>query len=302
MKGLDLSRAWFREAVFPELERTLPEALPRLAAGLAGEGSDCFGFDDAWSRDHDWGPRLCLWLPDGIEPRLAEAVAGFYDRLPPEYAGYAVPRSRTAVRTAGAFYRALIGRADAPRTAADWLAIPEPMLAAATNGEVFWDGDGGFSGVRAALLAYYPPDVRLRRLAEAAALAAQTGQYNHPRCLRRGETLAALNAKARFLESAAQLVFLLNGRYRPFYKWTYRAMRELPRLGGEAYRLMETLAGESGASAQEAIEALCAALIAELRRQALSDSASDFLMEHCGAMLRRISEPSLGAMPVSLVF
>ncbi len=31
----------------------------RIAVGLVGKGSDCFGFDDVLSQDHDFGTALC---------------------------------------------------------------------------------------------------------------------------------------------------------------------------------------------------------------------------------------------------
>ena len=62
MKGLELARGYFYDECLPRLRRELPAVLPHLAAGLVGEGSDCFGYDDHVSRDHDWGPGFCIWL------------------------------------------------------------------------------------------------------------------------------------------------------------------------------------------------------------------------------------------------
>ena len=63
MKGLELNRAFFEE-IRPALQRDFPELYAELAAGLVGNGSECFGYDDAISRDHDWGVALQLWLPE----------------------------------------------------------------------------------------------------------------------------------------------------------------------------------------------------------------------------------------------
>ena len=62
MKGLELSRLYYEEMIKPMLEEQFSEFVPRIAAGLVGEGSQCFGFDDEISQDHDWGAFVCLWL------------------------------------------------------------------------------------------------------------------------------------------------------------------------------------------------------------------------------------------------
>ena len=62
MNGLELSRLYYQQLGRPMLEEKFGEYLPRIAAGLAGEGSECFGFDDDISRDHDFGPGFCIWL------------------------------------------------------------------------------------------------------------------------------------------------------------------------------------------------------------------------------------------------
>lgn len=64
MNGLELARYYYETAGKQALERQVPDLVPRLAIGLAGEGSECFGLDDELSRDHDWGPGV-LHLDDG---------------------------------------------------------------------------------------------------------------------------------------------------------------------------------------------------------------------------------------------
>ena len=306
MKGLELSRALFDECLRPLLEREAPQLLPLVAAGLVGEGSECFGFDDERSQDHDWGASLCLWLPDDSPENAFGTLDSLLTGLPERFRGVPLrvhAPGRTGVFRVGAFYRSLIGRADAPESAEDWIAVPEPSLAAATNGAVFYDGAGAFSGVRERLLAYYPEDARRFRLAQCAALAGQTGQYNYARCLMRGETAAAQIIRGRFLENTAALIFLLNRRYRPFYKWSWRALRMLPLLGAETDELADRLSVlPDGPDAAALMEKIASGIIGELRRQGLSDSGSDFLMDHIGALLGGVQDEKLRMRGISLVF
>ena len=63
MKGIDLSRAYYEQYGKEMLEKDFPELLPFLAAGLLGSGSECFGYDDEVSRDHDFDPGFCIFIP-----------------------------------------------------------------------------------------------------------------------------------------------------------------------------------------------------------------------------------------------
>lgn len=306
MKGLEIAKAFFSEECLPRLRREMPGVMPYLAAGLVGEGSDCFGYDDVLSRDHDWGPAFCLWLPERLMGEYASALNAVLAELPKKFMGIPVRNMvgdrRVGLHSIESFYLGLIGCPGVPERNSEWLSAPESGLAAAVNGEVFLDNLGEFSAIRQGLLAHYPEDVRLRLLAQRCAMAAQTGQYNYARCLRHGEKLASEVIKGRFVENAAGALFLLHRRYTPFYKWTYRALRELSDEGRECEKMMDALTDRSGSEAVELIERISARIIELLRAQGLSDSKSDFLMDHCGGLILRINDESLRREPVSLNF
>ncbi len=320
MTGLELSRAYYREVGRPMLEAEFPGLLPRVAAGLAGEGSECLGFDDEISRDHDFGPGFCLWLTAEDYAQWGERLQAAYAALPGDFRGFPArkvsPRGggRVGVMEISAFYRKFIGKEQPPGSLMRWLYLPEDKLAAAVSGEVFLDPLGEFSAVRTALQAYYPEDVRLKKIAARAAVMAQSGQYNYARCMRRGESAAAALALGEFLRSAMSMLYLLNRAYAPFYKWMFRGLEHLPRAGA-ARPLLKELAetafqGEAWRARAEnpyvnrldrrveLIEEICRLVIAELRAQGLTDSSDDFLERHAGEIMERIRDPGLRACHV----
>ena len=62
--GIDSSRRFYENVIAPMIHDDFGEYENRIAVGLVGEGSDCFGYDDFMSRDHDFGTGVCLWLTD----------------------------------------------------------------------------------------------------------------------------------------------------------------------------------------------------------------------------------------------
>lgn len=306
MKGIELAKAYFYEEGLPRLRKEVPGAMPYLAAGLVGEGSDSFGYDDFVSRDHDWGPGFCLWLPEEMMGKYDEKIKAVLGSLPDEFGGFYTRKlnesPRIGLRSIEEFYSSFTSCALLPESVEEWLAAPESGLAAAINGEVFLDNFGKFSALRSTLEQHYPEDVRLWLLARRCALAAQTGQYNYLRCLRHGEAAAAEMIKGRFAENAAGALFLLNKRYMPFYKWSFHALRQLPLKGREAAGLIDKIMESRGTEAIESIEALSGLIIELLREQAISCGESDFLMDHCGEIIGKIEGSVLRSKIISLNF
>lgn len=314
MKGLELSERYFFELGLPMLAEKFPGYLERIAAGLVGEGSECFGFDDEISRDHDWGPSFCLWLTREDREAIGESLQNEVDKLPKVFRGIAARkdsvwgRGRTGVFEIGEFYRRFIGSDQVPGSLKEWRAIPEGNLAVATNGKVFLDLAGKFTEFRERLMDFYPEDIRLKKIACRCMSMAQSGQYNFLRCASRGEYLAAEYAKSQFAADAISMVFLLNRRYRPFYKWMHRALKTLPVLGETVFELLSRLydADQPGAeslkyeSKNDLIEQVCLCVIKELQREGLSTSASDFLLDHGPQVQLRIADPMIGKIPVWL--
>ena len=302
MKGLELSRRFFEAYGMPMLREQFAALLPHLAAGLLGSGSECFGFDDAVSRDHDFEPGFCIFLPgeDVVDRRAGFQLERAYAKLPREFEGVSRPvllpvgGARRGVLRTGEFFTGKVGAPDGALTLGQWLSLPEQALAEATNGEVYFDNAGELSAIRERL-AYFPEDVRLKRLAGHLLLMAQSGQYNYVRCLAHGEPAAAQMAVGEFVKSALSAVFLLNRRYQPYYKWSFRALRGLPLLSELAAPLEALLTTDNAAPAEKSdtIERVAAAVIDALQAQDLTQAVCGDLEKHAYSVNDRVSDGDL---------
>jgi Domain of unknown function (DUF4037) len=240
MPGLDLAGAFFAEVVRPLLD----EEFPRLpyAAALLGPGSEVLGYDSARSTDHDWGPRLQLFLAAGDADRhAAEITAMLARRLPATFRGYptAFPvtrepdgpaRHRIEVAGLGAWLTGLLGfDPRRPITVPDWLAASTQRLAEVTSGRVFHDGPGEFGAARARL-GWYPRDVWLYVLACQWQRIGQEEAFPG-RCAEAGDELGSVIVTGRLARDLMRLCLLMHRRYPPYSKWLGTAFARLPGSG-----------------------------------------------------------------------
>ena len=334
MRGLELAKAYYEAYGMPMLKNSFPALWPRLAAGLAGDGSECLGFDDEISRDHDFGPGFCIWLTAQDYERYGDALSRAYEELPKAFGDFPARSvtqgggGRVGVMSVPGFYSRFIGNEQPPVSLERWLFLPEDKLAAVTAGEVFYDGAGEFTRLRSALLAYYPEDVRIKKIAARAAAMAQSGQYNYARCMRRGDRVAAQIAMASFVKTAMSMWYLLEKKYAPYYKWMYKGLRHAAMSGkttevpAQRLRRITDLIGELALCPDQSAawpgrlpdgtdpyenrldqkvslaEDICELTRDELARQGLSDLEESFLERHAWEIMKRIKDPQLKGMHV----
>ncbi len=305
MKGIELSEKYFEEFGRPMLEKEFSDILPLIAAGIAGSGSECFGFDDEISRDHDFEPGFCIFIPgeETLDRKRAFELERAYSKLPKEFEGVRRPLvapvggSRHGVIRTADFYLSETGSGSGILSVEEWLHIPDSALAQATNGKVFFDNYGEFTGIRNYLLKM-PSDILLKRLAGNILLAAQSGQYNFARCIARGEKGAAQLALTEFVTSVMKAAFLLSGRYMPYYKWSFRALAEIPgrqQLCEDLTLLLNTgnTDSETVALKTNLIESICASLADELRSRNLTSADGNELEKHAYSVNDKIGNVSV---------
>jgi hypothetical protein len=299
MKGLELAEKYF-EAYGRPLIRKFADYSDQIAAGLVGDGSECFGFDDRISQDHDWGPGFCLWLNEADYQTIGADLEKAFLSLPTSFLGYG-PRmtsqwgfSRIGVFSIPGFYQVYTGLDHLPQGLEEWLYLPENNLAACTNGRVFYDPKGEFSRWRETFLGFYPEDIRLKKIASRCMTLAQFGQYNFRRCVKRKEFFSARYAETKFCADAVSMTFLLNKRYAPFFKWMHRALADLPIMGRWLQEKIQQMV-ETGDYEEKAdlIEQISGRFVSELRSQNLSESNSLFLLDHGPQVQQKIKDKDL---------
>lgn len=206
----------------------------RIAVGLVGEGSDCFGYDDHISRDHDFGTGVCLWITDEDMKEYGQRLSEEYDTLIDNQPGNNLSarlRARRGVMTIKGFYSNILGIVcdtdNLVITEENWNMIDHNCLATAVNGVVYRDDLGQFSAFRQLLLNYYPDRIWKIRIVNELHKYASALQVNYARCMARGDSVAARLCHLQGLQAAMELFFLLKRTYPPYYKWTYRRLTEI---------------------------------------------------------------------------
>ncbi|SCW58932.1 protein of unknown function [Ruminococcaceae bacterium YRB3002] len=234
----EYSRNFYNEHVAGMIRTKFPEYEDRIAVGIAGEGSDCFGYDDFMSRDHDFGTGVCLWVTSGDMERFGRLLSIAYNELIDSMPGNNLTerlRARRGVMTVDGFYSSILGiGCDASACALSeeqWMALDHSCLATAVNGEVWRDDVGEFTAFREMLLGYYPDSIWRRRIADELHRFSAALQVNYARCMTRDDVVAAEMCRLQGLDSAMQLYFLMKREYPPYYKWTYRRLTEIDESG-----------------------------------------------------------------------
>lgn len=331
LPGLELSRLFYEDAVQPILDSEFPGL--RYAAARVGSGSEVLGFDTARSADHEWGPRLDLFLsPDEAAVHRADLLRLLSDRLPKQVRGWSTHFShddptdpvghmattdgpvnhRVSVADVGGWLNAQLGidAGTAEPTLRDWLAMPQQKLAEVTGGAVFHDGLGSLSSVRRHL-AWYPDQVwryllacQWRRISQEEAFVG--------RCAEVGDDIGSSAVAGRLVRDLMRLCLLLQRRYAPYSKWLGSAFGRLPVAG----KLTPSLRGALTATKYSARERhLCDAYegVAELQNDAGLARPVDptrrpyhsrpFQVLHAErfaeALLDTVTDPGLRALPLS---
>lgn len=300
MKGMLLAEKYYEAYGKTMIHEKFSDYENQIAAGLVGEGSECFGYDDKFSMDHDFGPGFCLWLPDTEYNAIGSILQEAYDALPQNYLGYRRNSGQHSWRRVGVFrisdfYRKFVGNIEDFSDESHWLYVPEHLLASAVNGKVFHDPAGEFSAIRTYLQNYYPEDVRIKKIAAKFALMAQSGQYNYYRTIQRKEYVAARQALDIFIRESISLSFLLNKTYMPYYKWSFRRLNELPVMK-QIFPLIHELSVISVTEdyiAGNHIETICQAAVNETAAQGLLTENYDFLDSHTPEIMSHIKNPTI---------
>ncbi|MFF1319123.1 MULTISPECIES: DUF4037 domain-containing protein [Streptomyces] len=236
--GLELSRRFYTDAVRPLLEEAAP-GVPHSAARI-GSGSEVLGHDTPRSADHEWGPRLQVFLHRHDVPRHAARIRHLLaEHLPKTFLGHptnfaltgAADRDirvmratdgpvhhRVEVTGAAIWFNDTLGFDPAQGlTTADWLATPTQLLAEVTSGAVFHDGLHTLTPLRRTLR-WYPHDVWLyvlacqwQRIAQEEAFVGRAGEV--------GDELGSAVTAARLARDLMRLCLLMDRRYPPYGKW-----------------------------------------------------------------------------------
>lgn len=232
ISNLERSREFYEKYGKEMIHTQFPEYEDRIAVGLVGEGSDCYGFDDEISTDHDYEAGFCMWLTEEDFQKIGNPLQDEYVKLIvknfPQSGNNRFIQKRRGVFCINEFYNQLLGtNCNFEKDFSfDYGNVNEFSLAVATNGEVFRDDSGRFSAVREKLLQYYPEEIWRKKLAGCLHDFSQYAQSNYARMMARKDVVSANLCKMKAVETVMDLLYLLQRKYAPYYKWKKKGLEK----------------------------------------------------------------------------
>lgn len=236
IKGLELCKRFYATYGEPMINEKFADYADRIAVGLFAYGSECYGFDDETSKDHDWGPGFMLLVTRKTYEEIGDELAEAYEKLPDIFMG----RKRVVTETAGdrvgvIIIENLLHTFMSPALNPDGITVnrnklryvDESSLSALTNGEVWRDDEGIISAARDEILSYYPVVQWFNTLGTNLILTGQSGQYNFKRCLDRGDKVTASMYLSDFYRYALKTLYTINRTYAPYDKWLLKGASNL---------------------------------------------------------------------------
>ena len=235
IKGKKLSESFFKEVIKPLLTKNFPKL--KYSAGLLGYGSDVLGFDTKRSMDHDWGPRLLLFLSKKDFRKKKKISEMFSRELPYTFRGFSTHfgspdkegskvlekitsgkiHHRIEIFTIESFFKGYLHfNVKQDISIPDWLVFPEQKILTITGGKVFYDTIGLKKVIKR--FEYFPKDVWYYLLASQWTRIAQEEHFMG-RCGELNDEIGSKIIATRLVKDIMKLCFLMEKQYTPYIKW-----------------------------------------------------------------------------------
>lgn len=229
MNGLLLSEKYYNEVLKDYIKKEFKDL--KIAVGLMGYGSECYGYDDNISRDHDFQVMPVILLSNEDYKIYGEKLKKHLSKLPKTYMGFDVfnesylSQGRRGVLNIDDYVSSFLITKDGPSEMKDYRVIPQYLFSAFTNGKIFVDEFGEISELREKFK-FYPRDIRFNMIATRC-MGMNSAYINFERSVRRKEYVACAQALGLFITNTIEMYFLIYERYCPYYKWNHKMLKEI---------------------------------------------------------------------------
>lgn len=263
--SLELSRMLYEEHIQPIMQTKFPDL--KYAAATSGMCSENFGLDDEVSMDHEWGPRVSIYLPEHDQERYAkDLMTAFHEALPPKFKGFDMMWRKPGVDVhntskailyhvgVGTVTNALMfygGITALPFQDLDWLRVSEQHLLEFTNGVVYRDDVGELTRAREQL-AYYPDNV-LKFLLASEWGALGSDWFPIGRIGTKGDQLGLHLQSAKIAQRLMRIGFMVSRKYFHYKKWCGSLFMRLPIAAALQPILLELMAEQQWQKVEEMI-------------------------------------------------